>query len=109
MDPQAVLDVIDDSLPRILAGLYLVEIISMFAFGIIAWVMGAIHHGKFDLYRILRNGLGGGAAFPPSMLLILYPVSMRAQHLFGAEALKVYLMVAGATGAVLSLYGVFKK
>jgi hypothetical protein len=106
MDP---LTAIDSYVPRSLEGLYLVEIISMCAFAIIASVMGAIHHGKFDLYRVLRNGLGGGAAFPPSLLLILYPVSIRAQALFNAEALKVYLMVAGGTGAVLTLYGVFKK
>jgi hypothetical protein len=109
MDPQAVITTIDSYLPRSLAGLYLVEIFSMLVFGIIAWVMGIIHHRKFDLYRVLRNGLGGGAAFPPSLLLILYPVSDRAQALFSAEALKAYLMVAGGTGAVLSLYGVFKK
>ena len=81
----------------------------MFSFGVVAWIMGAVHHGKFDLYRILRNGLGGGAAFPPSLLLILYSISAHAGALFGTEALKFYLMVAGATGAVLSLYGVFKK
>lgn len=104
-----ILNLFEDQLPRTLTDLYLVEIASMSAFGVIAWIMGLVHHRRFELYRILRNGLGGCAAFPPSLPLILYPVSPRAQALFGADALEVYLMVAGGSGVVLTLYGLFKK
>jgi hypothetical protein len=80
----------------------------MIIFGAIAWVTGHIYTGGFDLYRVLRN-IGTGAAFPPSLLLFLYPVSERARALFGAEVLKGYLMLAGATAVVLSLYGLFRR
>lgn len=105
----ALLSAIEAQLPRNQAELYIAELISMIGCGCIAFLMGLIHHAKFDLYRILRNGLGGGATLPPSLLLILYPLSQHARDLFGTEALKGYLMIAGATGVVLSLYGLFKK
>lgn len=100
---------VDAMVPGSQDELYLVQAIAIIAFGLLAVLMGYVHTGQFDLYRVLRNGIGGGAGFPPAILLFLYPVSDRAQALFGAESIKVPLMLGGATTALLILYGLFKK
>ena len=104
-----VLGRVDPLLPSTLREFYLLELASMLVFVVIAIIAGYVHHGRFDLYRVLRNGIGGGAGFPPAILLMLYPVSDRARALLGAEAVKAALMIGGLTGAVLILYGLLKK
>ena len=105
----AIFAAVDAEVPQNLTELYFAQIAAMLVFAVIAWVTGLFYTGRVDVYRIVRNGLNGGVAFPPSLLLVLYPVSPRARALFGEEQLRGYLMFAGATIAVHLVYGLFKR
>lgn len=103
--------ILDWALPTTLDQLYLLEITSMVVFGVIAAVLAASRRTakkRFDIFFVLRS-IGTGAAFPASVLLIFYPISMGVRGLFGAEALKIILAIGGATAAAMSLYALFKK
>jgi hypothetical protein len=99
---------IEEWRPKTFDQLYLVEIGAMLIFGAIATLLSFVYIGKFDLFRVLR-AIGSGATFPPSVLLIFYPVSQGVRSLFGTEALKIYLMIAGMYGVVMGLYALFKR
>jgi hypothetical protein len=105
----AILAAVEQWAPNSTRELYFDEIICMAVFGALGLAMGIIHGRRFDLYRIVRSGFSGGAGFPPSLLLILVPVSPKANQLFAVGSLNPYLMFAGATGALLIVYGVFKR
>jgi hypothetical protein len=100
---------LDTWAPSLLDKLYFFEILCITVFSVIAIIMGYVHHNKLDLYRILRNGIGGGATFPPAIALTLYPVSGPIRVMFNADVIKGALMIGGATSVVLILYGLFKK
>jgi hypothetical protein len=102
---------IDQWLPKTLDQVYLIEIGSMMGFGVIATCLALNRMGRgkrFDIFFVLRS-IGSGAAFPPAVLLIFYPVSPGVRALFSLEALKIILSIGGATAVMMSLYALFKK
>jgi len=107
---QALVRQVEAWLPRSVDEVYLIELASMLAFGLFAVAFAAARtraKGRFEIYYVLTS-IGRGAAFPPSVLLTLYPVSEQVRGLFGVEALKLVLMVGGAYSAALSLYATLK-
>jgi len=60
----AIFAAIDAEVPQNLTELYIAQIAAMVAFAVIAGVTGLFYTGRVDVYRIVRNGLNGGVAFP---------------------------------------------
>ncbi len=108
MNEQVKFQSIEVFIPANFGALFLVELGFMLLFGVIALVMGFIYSGRVDFFRFLRSGLGGGAALPPSLLLVVYPISERAQHLLSTEMIKGAVAFSGLASVALILYGLFK-